>query len=84
MYRKIRQYHFQRHHNLEAKWISWLRGNRAKNLKGLIRQPDLADAFDALLDIPGLWDGMKLTMLPNVVAFPCREVSYAGAFIVTG
>jgi hypothetical protein len=48
-----------------------------KNLKGLLKDATLTAGFDALLDIPGVWDGMRLTTLQNVTAIGCREVGNA-------
>jgi hypothetical protein len=74
LYRKIRLYHFQQQPSLEKKWKARLRGNREKNLTGLLRNEDLAAAFDALLEIPGLWDGMRLSQMQKWVALKCDEV----------
>ncbi|KAI9767338.1 MAG: hypothetical protein M1840_005747 [Geoglossum simile] len=73
IYCKIRHYHFQRNHSLEMRWWARLRGNRAKNLNTLLRHGDLTNAFDALLDIRGLWDGMMITTLHKVMAMKCDE-----------
>ncbi|KAI9770687.1 MAG: hypothetical protein M1839_003071 [Geoglossum umbratile] len=55
------------------RWWARLRGNRAKNLNTLLRHGDLTNAFDALLDIRGLWDGMMITTLHKVMAMKCDE-----------
>ncbi|KAI9769847.1 MAG: hypothetical protein M1840_003841 [Geoglossum simile] len=73
IYCKIRHYHFQRNHSLEMRWWARLRGNRAKNLNTLLRHSDLTNAFDALLDIRGLWDGMMITTLHKMMAMKCDE-----------
>jgi hypothetical protein len=46
-----------------------------KNLKELLEDGDITAGFDALLDIPGLWDGMKLTTLQKMMAMGCKDVS---------
>ncbi|KAL5345257.1 hypothetical protein ACLOAV_009627 [Pseudogymnoascus australis] len=74
MYRKIRQYHFQRNYSFETRWKARLQGNRAKNLGTLLGNVELTEAFDALLDIPGLWDGMMITTLHTVMAMDCHRV----------
>jgi hypothetical protein len=71
IYRKIREYHFQRNFSFEMRWWACLKGNRTKNLKGLLRNYELTAAFDSLLDIPGLDDGMMLTMLYTIMALKC-------------
>ena len=59
------------------RWKAQLRGNRAQNLETLLRHEDLTDAFDALLDIPGLWDGMMFTTLHKMMAIQCDELGKA-------
>ena len=75
IYRKIRQYHFKQDVISEGRWKSRLRGNRMKNFKGLIQHDRLTAAFDALLDVSGLWDGMMITTLHTILAMRCNEVS---------
>jgi Protein of unknown function (DUF3723) len=57
------------------RWWARLRGNRLNNLKGLLRHPELTAAFDALLNIPGLWGGMQLTTIHSLIALKFDEVS---------
>ena len=75
IYYKIRQYHFQRNFSFESRWWARLRGCRSRNLKALLKNHELTAAFDALLDIPGLWDGMQLTTLHKVLALQSDDVS---------
>jgi hypothetical protein len=56
------------------RWQSRLRGRRAHNLLALDKNEALAESFDALLDIPGLWDGMMLTTLSKMIALRCDTV----------
>jgi hypothetical protein len=74
LYRKIRLYHFQQQRSLKKKWKARLRGSREKNLTGLLRNKDLTTAFNTLLEIPGLWDGMKLSKIHKWVAMRCDKV----------
>lgn len=53
LYCKIRQYHYRQRFGLKSKWMARLRGERLANLKGLEHE-EMTQAFDALLDIPGL------------------------------
>ncbi|KIW09691.1 hypothetical protein PV08_12034 [Exophiala spinifera] len=64
---KIRLYHFQRNLSFELRWWARLRGCRSRNLRALLKHPELTAAFDALLDVPGLWGGMLLTTLHKVL-----------------
>ena len=52
-----------------------MRGQRAENLTTLLRDDELTDAFDALLIIPGVWDGMMITTLHKMMAMKCKKVS---------
>jgi hypothetical protein len=60
--------------------MSRLRGRRANNLQALVGNKDLAaltESFDALLAIPGLWDGMMITSLSKMVVMKCDTVGKA-------
>ncbi|KAH7323832.1 hypothetical protein BKA65DRAFT_555502 [Rhexocercosporidium sp. MPI-PUGE-AT-0058] len=83
-YYKIRYYHFQRDTKAELRWKACLRGCRLKNLKGLLLDEKFTAGFDALLDIPGVWDGMRLTTLQKVMAMGCRDVSTPSSFMALG
>ena len=74
IYRKIRQYYFQRNLSFEMRWWARLRGNRAKNLKALLRHDKIRSAFDALLDVTGLWQGMQLTTIHKMMALKFDDV----------
>lgn len=74
LYCKIRHYHFQRNYSSEMRWKARLRGNRSKNLTSLLRNGELTEAFDDLLDISGLWGGMMLTTLHKILAMGSLEV----------
>ena len=74
IYRKIRQYHFERNLSFKMRWWARLKGNRAQNLKSILRHDDIRAAFDALLDIPGQWIGMRLTTIHKMMALKFDEV----------
>lgn len=71
---KIRQYNDEQRPSLKAKWTAWLKGKREDNLKGLIKHEEMANAFDVLRAIPGLWGGMMLTKLHKLMALHAHEV----------
>jgi hypothetical protein len=56
------------------RWWARLNGNRMQNLKMLLQHDELRAAFDALLDIPGLWYGMQLTTIHKMLALKFDEV----------
>ena len=75
IYSKIRQ-HFLRP-LAAARWWGRLTENKRYELKRLLRRDDFTAAFDALLDIPGLWvDGMRLGVTKDVMGLKCDEVSH--------
>ena len=49
--------------------------NLEKRYKQLFKHPVLATAFDLLLEIPALWDDMRLSVMHRVIASRCDEVS---------
>lgn len=83
IYRKIRQYHFQRNLSFERRWWTRLTPHGSKNLKQLFRHDELTAAFDALLDIPGLWGGMRISTLHKMMAIRCEEVNRRSRAIPT-
>lgn len=85
IYRKIRGYHLQRNLFFERRWWTRLTPHGTKNLRQLLRHDELTAAFDALLDISGLWDGMRISVLHKVMAIRCDEARrpYPGIFAIT-
>lgn len=75
IYRKIRRYHFERSVTLERRWWTWLTPHGAKPLKQLLRNDLLTAAFDALLKIPGVWVGMRISTLLKMLAIRCDEAN---------
>lgn len=78
VYRKLRQYQNEHNAQFQKRWWARLSENKAKRLRQLM-SPDNVDicaAFDALLPIPGLWDGMSFGSLNRVLALKCDEVSH--------
>jgi len=56
------------------RWKARLRGKRRHYLLTLSHNDALEDGFDDLLDIPGLWGGMKISTLHKVMALKCDTV----------
>lgn len=77
IYRKIRQYHFEKNTSFEKRWWTRLTPHGAKNLKQLLRHDEFTAAFDPLLEIPGLWAGMRISTIHKMMAIKCDEVSRA-------
>jgi hypothetical protein len=57
-------------------------GKRQQNLLTLTRHDALTEAFDDLLDIPGLWAGMKITTLQKMMALKCDAVGRDMAWVI--
>lgn len=55
-------------------WWARLTDDKARYLQQLSKNIELCSAFDALLSIPGLWGGMSLEPVANVMALHCDEV----------
>jgi hypothetical protein len=77
IYRKVRQYQYEASAIFEDRWKSRLSENKKKRLQQLSSDSNkyLRAAFDALLPIPGLWNGMRVGSLHRVIALNCDEVS---------
>ncbi|PGG98898.1 hypothetical protein GX51_06545 [Blastomyces parvus] len=75
VYRKVHQYQYEANSRFEERWKSRLSSNKAKRLRQLSSPAhvDVRAAFDALLAIPGLWNGMNLGSLHRVLALNCDE-----------
>ena len=74
IYYQMRFYHFQRNFSTEMRWRARLRGSREEYLQTLENHRALMEAFDALLDVPGLWVGMRISTLHTVMALNCEPV----------
>lgn len=75
IYCKIHQYHFEKNISFEKRWWTRLTSHDVKNLKQLLRHGKFTTAFDTLLEIPGLWAGMKISTIHKIMAIKCDEVS---------
>ncbi|KAA8642578.1 uncharacterized protein ATNIH1004_011523 [Aspergillus tanneri] len=73
VYRKIRQYQQEANSRFEKLWKCRISSNKNSRLDQLSSRTDLRAAFDALLPIPGLWNGMSIGSLHRVLALKCRE-----------
>ncbi|MAD82001.1 MAG: hypothetical protein CL912_03475 [Deltaproteobacteria bacterium] len=72
VYRKMRQY--KDNYIFRQRWQSWLKKTRAKDMNTLLRNEELTEAFDSLLPIYGIWDGMRLTTIHKIIPMRCPEV----------
>lgn len=59
----------------ERRWWSRLTNSKRKDVEQLLRKSDLCEGFDRLLDMPGLWAGLKLGALHRLLTLKCDEVS---------
>ncbi|KAH7330033.1 hypothetical protein BKA65DRAFT_404486, partial [Rhexocercosporidium sp. MPI-PUGE-AT-0058] len=73
IYCKIYKYRQERDLYSEGRWRSRLSKNDTRCLKQLSRHPDLKAAFDDLLDLPGLWEDMRISTLSKVISMGCKE-----------
>lgn len=77
IYRKIRLYEREGNICFKKRWKARLSTHGQRGLRQLFdhRDGELAVAFDNLLDIPGLWDGMRISTIHKVMSMKCDEVS---------
>ena len=76
IYRKIRQYEHEQNGQLRQRWFARLSQSNQKRFEQLDNPKNrrLRNGLDALLTIPGLWGGMRLSMIHRLVAVDCIEV----------
>ena len=75
IFRKIRLYHRQKDYEAENRWWACLDKSKLRDLRQVLRKKELAAAFDALIDMPGLWAKVQLGALQRLLALKCDEVS---------
>ena len=79
IYSQIRLYDLQGNANAERQWWARPRPNKRQDLKRLLNQKSsqrYAAALDALLDLPGLWDGVRGGMWKKLMDSRCEEVCH--------
>ncbi|KAL3430341.1 hypothetical protein BDV09DRAFT_199731 [Aspergillus tetrazonus] len=66
---------YESEHNarFRKRWWSRLTPNKEKRPKALLAHEEFRDAFDQLLPIPGLWSGLQIGSLANLMAIKCDE-----------
>ena len=74
IFRKIRLYHRANDQSAEDRWWACLDRSKLKDLRQLIKRPQLLAAFDELIDMPGLWARIQLGALHRLLALKCDEV----------
>ena len=74
-YRKIREYHFKNERSNETRWWARLSSHKSRNLKKLLRHKDLIAAFDSLLKISALLEGMRINTLHKMFVIKCDEIN---------
>ena len=76
IYRKVRKYEREGNVCFKRRWKARLTDHGRRGLRQLLEHGDgeLTAAFDNLLDIPGLWDGMRLSTMHKILGMKCDEV----------
>lgn len=83
IYRSIRLYqgilNGVRNEAAENYWWAVLGAEPGSRKPGYLRtlRPAIRDAFDALLPIAGIWEGMRIGVLHKINAMKCEEVCYS-------
>ncbi|OAF55407.1 hypothetical protein VC83_08335 [Pseudogymnoascus destructans] len=73
IYCKIRKYQQKRDRYSEMRWWARPSGHGTRCLDQVSRHPDFKAAFDDLLDIPGLWGGMRISTLNRMISMRCDD-----------
>ena len=55
-------------------------GQLDADLKSILRHDQITAAFDALLDMPGQWNGMQFTTIHKMMALKFDEVGHVGHY----
>lgn len=79
IYRQIRLCSLQGNADAEGRWWALLSPNKRRDLKRLLNQRSrrrYAAALDALLDLPGLWDGVRGGMWKKMMDLGCEEAGH--------
>ena len=75
IFRKIRLYHHAGSKAAADRWWVRLSYTKRKDLRQLLKDVRYANAFDALLPWPGLWNTIQLGSLHRLLTMKCDEVS---------
>ena len=62
-------------HDRAQEWLSRLTVGKQKDVRLLLKYDGYREAFDDLLDLPGLWRPLKLGTLQRLLALHCDEES---------
>jgi hypothetical protein len=74
IFRKIRLYRRQMDKESENRWWACLDKSKLRDLRQVLKKKELIAAFDALIDMPGLWVKLQLGALQRLLALKCDEV----------
>lgn len=74
IYFKLRQCQREMDGCSDQHWLARLSPHGIRVVKQLSRRKEFTSAFDDLLCIPGLWDGMRISTLNKMFAMKCDEV----------
>lgn len=72
IFRKIRLH--KNNPTEQAKWRARLSSAKQKDLKQFEQNRAFMDAFDAVVDMPGLWSPLELGTLHRLLPLGCPEV----------
>jgi hypothetical protein len=74
IFRNIRRYHLIADKANENKWWARLTTSKRRDLKQLFKDQRLLQAFDNLLEFPGIWPPVQLGTLHRQHGLRCSEV----------
>ncbi|KAH8650305.1 hypothetical protein BGZ60DRAFT_347266, partial [Tricladium varicosporioides] len=73
IYRKIHQYSLEQDKFAEKKWWVRLTKKKSEFLMRFLKHKRFPAAFNALIDIAGIWDGLNIGVLDKMMALKCDE-----------
>jgi hypothetical protein len=74
IYCKIHQNKAPGNSFMEKKWWAHLSKSKRKDLKQFLKHDSFPKAFDALLVIPALFTGLRISMFRELIAIKCNKV----------
>lgn len=76
IYHKVRQYEREGNVCFKKRWKAHLSNHGRRGLRQLCGHGDgeFVAAFNKLLDIPGLWDGIRISTVYKMLEMKCDEV----------
>lgn len=73
-FRRIRLHNRSGNTYYRSLWLNCLSDEETRSYKALLKRPQLIEALDELIDIPGLWADMRMSRMYKLIGMKCDEV----------